>query len=89
MRVRITWWKPWADRSTTRAEKSAEGDLAGAIQDARALLLEGRPVVLEPLEDIPHKDQVRLEQVPAWKTLGHWAGCSCPTCAADRARRFP
>ena len=75
MRVRITWWKPWVDRSTARPEKSAEGDIAGAVQDAAEWLKEGRPVVLEPLE----------EKQPE----GHWAACSCPICTGIRDRRYP
>ncbi len=50
-RVRMIWWKPWADRNTTRSEHSTVGDLAGVLQDVEAFLKEGRPVVLEPLED--------------------------------------
>ena len=98
MRVRITWWAPWADSTTTRPVKSAEGDIAGALQDARELLLEGRPIILEPLEEILHPDQARLDQTTSKAPVkpleekqpeGHWAACSCPICTGIRDRRYP
>ncbi len=51
MRVRIIYWKPWADRKTDQPWGRGEGELDAVLQDAREWLKEGRPVVLEPLDD--------------------------------------
>jgi hypothetical protein len=45
-KVKMSWTKPWSDRFVD----TVRGDVAGCLQDAAALLREGRTVTLEPVE---------------------------------------